>query len=83
MGATNIYDALELAFQDPDVDTIVFLSDGEPTAGQVTDVGLIREAVREWNDTRGIKIDTVAVGGSLQLLQWLAEDNGGRYVEYN
>jgi len=81
-GGTNIYGALKLAFQDPDVDTIVFLSDGEPSVGDITDAGAIRAAVREWNDTRGVKIDTVAVGGSLQLMRWLAEDHGGRYVEY-
>ncbi len=81
-GGTNIYGALQLAFQDPDVDTIVFLSDGEPSVGDITDAGAIRDAVREWNDTRGVKIDTVAIGGSLQLMRWLAEDHGGRYVEY-
>lgn len=82
-GGTNIYGALQLAFEDPDVDTIVMLSDGEPSVGDVVDAGLIRDAVKEWNDTRGVKIDTIAVGGSLQLMQWIAEDNGGRYVEYN
>jgi hypothetical protein len=82
-GGTNIYGALELAFADLDVDTIVMLSDGEPSVGEVIDAGAIRQAVAEWNDTRGIKIDTVAVGGALQLMKWIAEDNGGRYVEYN
>lgn len=82
-GGTNIYGALQLAFEDLDVDTIVMLSDGEPSVGDVIDAGSIRQAVLEWNDTRGVKIDTVAVGGSLQLMKWIAEDNGGRYVEYN
>ncbi|MEZ6014589.1 MAG: HEAT repeat domain-containing protein [Planctomycetota bacterium] len=82
-GGTNIYGALELAFQDPDVDTIVVLSDGEPSVGEVTDAGLIREAVKEWNDNRAVQVHAVAVGGSLQLLKWIAEDNGGDYVEYN
>lgn len=82
-GGTNIYGALQMAFEDPDVDTIVFLSDGEPTVGDVIDAGAIRQAVLEWNDTRAVRIDTVAVGGSLRLLEWLAADHGGRYVEYN
>ena len=58
------------------------LGDGEPTAGDFVDAGLIREAVADWNATRGIQIHTVAVGGSLQLMEWLAEDSGGRYVEF-
>ena len=30
-GETNVYDALKLAFKDPDIDTIILLSDGSPT----------------------------------------------------
>jgi hypothetical protein len=82
-GGTNIYGALQMAFEDPDVDTIVMLSDGEPSVGDVIDAGAIRQAVLEWNDTRGVRIDTVALGDSLQLMKWIAEDNGGQYVEYN
>jgi len=82
-GGTNIYGALQLAFEDLDVDTIVMLSDGEPSVGDVTDAGSIRQAVLEWNDTRGVKIDTVALGNSLPLMKWIAEDNGGKYVEHN
>lgn len=82
-GGTNIYGALEMAFDDLDVDTIVMLSDGEPSVGEVVDAGVIRDAVAEWNDTRGVQIHTVAVGGSLQLMEWIAADSGGQYVEYN
>jgi von Willebrand factor type A domain len=81
-GATNLYDSIQVAFEDPDADTIVILSDGEPTAGSVTEPSRIRDNVRRWNENRGIKIHCVAVGGSLRILEWLAEDNGGDYVEY-
>lgn len=82
-GATNIYDAFELAFEDPDVDTIFFLTDGQPTAGKETDPTAIREAVRRWNAGRGIRIHTVAVGDNFPLLQWISSDNGGehRFIE--
>jgi len=82
-GGTNIYGALEMAFQDLDVDTIVMLSDGEPSVGDVIDPGLIRAAVAEWNQHRGVLVHTVALGSSLQMMEWLAEDSGGRYVEFN
>jgi HEAT repeat protein len=81
-GATNLYDSLRLAFEDEDVDTIFVLSDGEPTAGEVTDVGKIREDVRAWNEHRGIEINTIGIGGRLDILQWLSEDSGGKHVKF-
>ena len=67
------------AFQDQDVDTIFVLSDGEPTTGEVIDPHRIREDVRRWNKHRGIKIHTIAIGGNLEVLEWLAKDAGGTY----
>lgn len=79
-GATNLYDTVKVAFEDPDVDTIFIMSDGEPTAGAVIDPHRIREDVRTWNEHRGIKIHTIAIGGNLEVLEWLAEDAGGDHV---
>ncbi len=81
-GGTNLYEAIEVAFDDPDVDTIVILSDGEPSVGPVIQPGRIREAVRRWNEHRGIKVHCIAVGGSLKVLEWIAEDSGGDYVRF-
>lgn len=82
-GGTNIYDSMHEAFSDPEVDTIYLLSDGEPSAGTHTDPGIIREHVRTWNQDRGIVINCIAIGGSLSILEWLAEDSGGTYIKYN
>ena len=82
-GGTNTYDALKEAFADPDVDTIFFLSDGEPTVGAETDPIVIREHVREWNAHRGILVHTVAIGGQHDVLKWLAEDSGGSYKHFD
>jgi len=81
-GGTNIYGAIETAFADPDVDTIFFLSDGEPSVGEVTDQVVIRERVKQWNEHRGIVIHTIAVGGSFQVLEWLALDSGGTHRKF-
>ena len=81
-GGTNLYDAIELAFEDPDVDTIYLLSDGEPSVGSVVDPYLIRDEVKRMNEHRGIVINSIAVGESLQVLRWLAEDSGGSYVQF-
>jgi HEAT repeat protein len=82
-GGTNIFESLEVAFTDADVDTIFLLSDGEPTAGRIVDPHLIRQQVQRWNADRGIQIHTIAVGGALRVLEWIAQDSGGTYVKYN
>jgi len=79
-GGTNIHDALELAFRDPDVDTIYLLSDGEPTVGKIVDVTELAAAVRRWNYTRQIVVHTISLGTDSKLLQQLAQDSGGQYV---
>lgn len=80
-GATNLYDSVKIAFADPDVDTIFIMSDGEPTNGEVIDPHRIREDVAFWNKHRRVKINTVAIGGNLEVLEWLAKDADGKYVQ--
>ncbi|MHC5079829.1 MAG: hypothetical protein ACYTHN_12465 [Planctomycetota bacterium] len=64
------------------VDTIFFLTDGKPTAGQVTEPQAILEAVKLWNGIRKIQIHTVGIGDhDADFLQRLAEQNGGTYVK--
>jgi hypothetical protein len=82
LGGTNLYGAVRLAFEDPDVDTIYILSDGEPSVGAITDSHAIRQEVAEWNEHRGVVIHCIAIGGSLQVLEWIAEDTGGSYVKF-
>jgi len=81
-GATNLYDALRTAFDDPDVDTIFVLSDGEPTAGAELDITVIRNHVKSWNEHRGVVVNTIGIGGSFDVLEWLAEDSGGTHVKF-
>lgn len=83
LGGTNLFDSLELAFQDEDVDTIMILSDGEPTAGRMTESSGIRREVMDWNKDREIRIHTVAMGGSLKILEWLAEDSDGEHARHD
>ena len=80
--ATWIYDALEEAFADPMVDTIYFLSDGQPYGGKTADRAEIRDEVRRWNSARRIRIHSVSIGANAGPLPgWLAEDSGGRHEE--
>lgn len=79
-GTTNIYDSLEVAFLHKDVDTIYLLSDGDPTAGKLTDPSDILREIRRLNRLRQIVIHTIAIPSS-PFLKALAEQNGGHYVE--
>jgi HEAT repeat protein len=81
-GATNLFGALKAAFADPDVDTIFLLSDGEPTVGDEIEPMAIREAVKGWNEHRKIVINTIAIAGQFQILEWLAADSGGTHVKF-
>lgn len=79
-GGTNIFDSLERAFADPDVDTVYLLSDGEPSAGRITDPTQIADQVKRWNYGRQVVIHCVAVGSRSKLLERLAKESGGEYV---
>ena len=81
-GGTNLYEGLLEAMDDPSVDTIVVLSDGVPSVGALIDPGAIREDIDARNRERNIRIHTIALGGNLQILEWLAEDSGGNFVQY-
>ncbi|HYE97731.1 MAG TPA: HEAT repeat domain-containing protein, partial [Planctomycetota bacterium] len=58
-GSTNIFDALELAFQHREVDTIFLLSDGEPSHGRIVEPTDILREVRRANRTRQIAVHTI------------------------
>lgn len=81
-GGTNIHDALEMAFADPKVDTIFFLTDGQPSFGREVDPVRIREIVKRWNETRHIKISAISIGEDMDLLKWLAQDSGGEHRHF-
>jgi HEAT repeat protein len=93
-GGTNIHDALERAFKiagrgardkkyDLGADTIILLSDGQPTRGNITDPDQILAEVKRWNVLRRVKIHTVGVGNehNESFMRGLAESSGGTYVK--
>jgi HEAT repeat protein len=81
-GGTNLFGSLEFVFEDAEVDTIFILSDGEPSVGRLQDPRAIRDEVAKWNKNRDVKIHSIAIGGNLQVLEWLAKDSGGTYVRF-
>lgn len=77
--ATNIFDALEAAFADPQVDTIYLLTDGEPTTGRLVDPDDIQDEVARWNRQRQIVVHCIGLGVDSRLLRGLAKASGGEY----
>ncbi|MEO0652452.1 MAG: VWA domain-containing protein, partial [Planctomycetota bacterium] len=72
-GGTNLYAALRVAFEDQGLDSLVLLSDGEPSMGKLRDPEAILGAIERWNGGRGVRIDCIAIGIQLEMLERLAE----------
>jgi hypothetical protein len=89
VGGTNIHDALEAGFRmahrvtgRPDVDTIMFMTDGRPTAGKLQDPKAILDRVRDWSRTASVTIHCVGVGEhDADFLAELAKIGNGEYVK--
>ncbi len=95
VGGTATYDALVAAFDlgdvgrgkkrgsdpsgDAAVDTVILLSDGRPTVGELTDTKQIRKAIVDLNKSRRIQIHTIALGkdADTEFMAGLAKDTGG------
>jgi hypothetical protein len=60
-GGTNSHEALRMAFNYPGVETIYFLSDGQPSSGTKTDPNAIIADVRSWNPRGKVKINSIAL----------------------
>ncbi len=84
-GYTNIYDAVRLALQDPDVDTVILLSDGGATRGTFVSREEILDNLLAENRWRKIAIHTVRSGArkgaDTDLLAGLADKTGGISVK--
>lgn len=92
-GKTNTYGALTWALgvagkgtregdYEVEVDTIFFLSDGRPTAGEYIDPGDILREIGEANGLRKVVIHTIALGEfKKHFMKDLAEQSGGAFVD--
>lgn len=82
-GHTALYDGIAWALADPEIDTVVVLSDGAPSAGAwFTKTDLLAE-VRRANRWRRARIDVIAVGADQVARRWrdalqtIAQESGG------
>ena len=80
-GRGNFYDAALLALEDPDVDTVMVLTDGAPTGGDVWSLELIVPLLVERNRFQRVRFDSVLVDAPRGIERhWheLARRTGGR-----
>lgn len=90
-GATNLWGALDAAIgvsdaawgrvEDEGADEVFLLTDGFPSAGDVTSPDAIVEAVRDANRYRRVRIHSVSLAGDAGFLRRLATENGGTFVQ--
>ncbi len=83
-GRGNLWDAIELALQDPEADTLVIFSDGAPTGGPHFDLELIHAMLHERFRFRPIAVDHVLTGvrgRALRLWGEFSEATGGRWIQ--
>lgn len=82
-GKTDIYDTLFDALAvDPNLEAILFLSDGDPNVGTIVDRATIVQRITQQNASRRISINTIGIdarGPSEDFLKQLAAGNFGEY----
>ena len=82
-GRGNFFDAAVFALLDPEVDTLLTLTDGIPTGGFHSNLDLIVALLLERNRFRRVAFDTVLVDApSYAIRRWqtLSQFSGGRLV---
>jgi HEAT repeat protein len=80
-GRGNFFDAAMLALEDPEVDTIVVLTDGVPTGGHRWNLELMVELLVERDRFRKVAFDSILVDApksKQKLWAELAQRTGGR-----
>jgi hypothetical protein len=80
--------AIDKAYPEVAIDTIMFISDGAPTdnaadASKVMDFKIIIEHVREWNSQKKVVINCIAIDmqPGNEFMETLARENGGTFVD--
>lgn len=85
-GKGNFWDAWQLAVSDPEVDTVMALTDGAPTGGDRWNLQLMGPLLEEQNRFRRVVLDAVIVDAKGRLLDYWTEmcaKTGGRMTSVN
>jgi len=83
-GKGNFWDAALDAMQDPEVDTLMLLTDGAPSGGQRWNMDLIKDLFVHENRFRGVFVDALLVDTKGRLVGYwdeLTAGTGGRMLQ--
>ncbi len=80
-GGTNLWGAMQTALADERTDSIYLLSDGQPTVGEIIALPVICARLAEQNRHQRVAIHVVLIAYESQVLERLAVESGGSYVE--
>jgi hypothetical protein len=83
-GKGDFWGAFEFALADPEIDTVIVLSDGAPSGGQRWNLELLKERFAERTRFRPVVLEAVLADSSNRLREYWIEmcgSSGGRVVE--
>ena len=81
---SNLFDALSFMLQDPEIDTVYFLSEGGPNSGRFTDHDRFMTHLARLNVYQRVQVHTLQVTSSKTLskfLRRLARLTGGQFYD--
>ena len=82
MAALGVEEGKETTDYETEIDTIFFLSDGRPTAGEYVETVDIVDRITELNKLKKLVLHTIAIGQfQKDFMRDLAQRNGGVFVD--
>ena len=83
-GRSNLYDTLAFCMQDPEIDTIFFLSEGGPNEGRFMRQTRFMRHLDKLNRYQRVQVHCLQVSnskGGARFLKEISELTGGRYYD--
>lgn len=84
LGRSNLYDTLAVAFEDPEIDTVFFLSEGGPTEGQFLRTARFMRHLRRINVYSRVRVHCLQITKATfgeKFLRRLSEETGGKFYD--
>lgn len=84
MGRSNLYDTLAVAFADPEIDTVFFLSEGGPTEGQFLRTERFMRHLKRLNVYSRVRVHCLQITKATfgeKFLRRISDTTGGKFYD--
>ncbi|MBL4847008.1 MAG: hypothetical protein JKY65_15925 [Planctomycetes bacterium] len=84
LGRSNLYDTLAVAFEDPEIDTVFFLSEGGPTEGQFLRTARFMRHLTRINVYSRVRVHCLQITKATfgeKFLRKISEVTGGKFYD--